>query len=32
VIRHGQRGRIEIDYYSQDDIERILEIITGSVN
>jgi len=30
VVRHGQRGRIEIDYYSQDDMERILEIIAGS--
>ena len=30
VVRHGQRGRIEIDYYSQDDMERILEIIAGT--
>lgn len=29
VVRQGQRGRIEIDYYSQDDMERILEIIAG---
>ncbi len=32
VIRPRPAGRIEIDYYSEDDIERILEIITGSVN
>jgi len=24
-----QRGRIEIEYYSQEDLERILELITG---
>lgn len=30
VVRQGQRGRIEIDYYSQEDMERILEIIVGS--
>lgn len=30
VVRQGQRGRIEIDYYSQDDMERILEILTGT--
>ena len=27
-IRHGKkRGRIEIDYYSLDDLERIYELI-----
>ncbi|MFA4966876.1 MAG: ParB/RepB/Spo0J family partition protein [Candidatus Margulisiibacteriota bacterium] len=25
-----QRGRIEIEYYSQEDLERLLEIITGN--
>lgn len=29
VVGRGQRGRIEIDYYSEDDMERILEIIAG---
>jgi len=24
-----QRGRIEIEYYSQEDLERVLELITG---
>jgi len=28
---HGtpQRGRIEVEYYSQEDLERLLELITG---
>ncbi len=29
IVGQGRRGRIEIDYYSEEDIERILEIIVG---
>jgi ParB family chromosome partitioning protein len=31
VERTDQRGKIEIEYYSQDDLNRIYEIITGAV-
>lgn len=30
VVGKSERGKIEIDYYSQDDMERILEIIAGA--
>ena len=30
VEKTEQRGRIEIEYYSQDDLNRIYEIITGA--
>jgi ParB family chromosome partitioning protein len=30
VEKTDQRGRIEIEYYSQDDLSRIYEIITGA--
>lgn len=30
VVRRGGRGRIEIDYYSEDDMERLLELLTGT--
>ncbi len=29
IRRQGDGGRIEIDYYSGDDLERLLELITG---
>jgi len=29
IVGQSRRGRIEIDYYSEEDIERILEIIVG---
>ena len=29
VEKNDQRGRIEIEYYSQDDLNRIYEILTG---
>lgn len=29
ILGSPQRGRIEIEFYSQEDLERILEIITG---
>lgn len=29
VVRNGRRGRIEIDYYSEDDMHRIVEALIG---
>jgi ParB family chromosome partitioning protein len=29
IFGSPQRGRIEIEYYSQEDLERVLELITG---
>ncbi len=29
IIHKGKRGKIEIEYYSPEDLERIVEVITG---
>lgn len=29
VVRNGRRGRIEIDYYSEDEMHRIVEVLLG---
>jgi len=30
---HGsiKKGKIEIDYFSQEDLERIIEVLTGNI-
>ena len=30
IYGSAQRGKIEVEYYSQEDLERLLEIITGN--
>lgn len=30
VVHRGDRGRIEIDYYSEDEMERLIEVLTGA--
>lgn len=30
VVRRGQRGRIEIEFYGEEDIERILGVLRGA--
>jgi ParB family chromosome partitioning protein len=30
IPKKGRRGRIEIEFYSDEDLERIIEIIMGS--
>lgn len=29
LIQNGSRGKLEIEYYSLDDLERVIDIITG---
>lgn len=29
LVQNGERGKIEIDYYSPDDLERVVSLITG---
>ncbi len=29
ILRRGKRGKIEIDFYSEQDLERLVEYITG---
>lgn len=30
VVQRGNRGRIEISFYSPDDMERLIEVLTGA--
>lgn len=32
LVRQGNRGRIEINYYSEDEMERIIELLGGSLD
>lgn len=32
VVQNGTRGKIEIEYYSIDDLERVVQIIVGKKN
>lgn len=32
IIQSGSRGKIEIEYYSLDDLERLVNLISGSAN
>lgn len=32
LVTQGQRGRIEIDYYSRDELERIVELLGGPLD
>jgi len=29
LIQNGSRGKLEIEYYSLDDLERVIELIAG---
>ena len=30
AVRDGERGKIEISFYSADDLERVLDLILGA--
>lgn len=32
LIQNGSRGKLEIEYYSLDDLERVVDLITGDEN
>jgi ParB family transcriptional regulator, chromosome partitioning protein len=32
LIQNGSRGKLEIEYYSLDDLERVIELISGEIN
>ena len=29
LVQNGSRGKLEIDYYSLDDLERLVDLIAG---
>lgn len=32
LVQNGSRGKLEIEYYSLDDLERLIDLIAGDVN
>jgi ParB family chromosome partitioning protein len=32
VARSGERGRIEIEYYSQEDLQRLYDLLVSTAN
>jgi len=28
VVQNGQRGKLEIEYYSSDDLDRLMSLLT----